>query len=201
MSSAGRSSLWRLLASWSQLSMFPRSTKHHASLSTKHHASGLFLSTKHHAYVQVSKQVVRTKYRLRLRCYKSPQTRKKPGCLRSPAVHDLDMRSKVHPKHKTKYRVGNWSAYEQALVQRGDVTLWLSADATDAWRPSPSGRPGAPKTFSDCAIETAVTRRLVFPVALAPSGRLLAVGLVVDGCRSRSPRPHHALPTKSVSRG
>ena len=41
------------------------------------------------------------------------------------------MRSKVHPKYKTKYRVGNWSAYEQALVQRGDVTLWLSADATD----------------------------------------------------------------------
>ncbi len=39
------------------------------------------------------------------------------------------------------------------------------------------------------------------PVALAPSGRLLAVGLVVDGCRSRSPRPHHALPTESVSRG
>ena len=39
------------------------------------------------------------------------------------------------------------------------------------------------------------------PVALAPSGRLLAVGLVVAGCRSRSPRPHHALPTQSVSRG
>ena len=74
------------------------------------------------------------------------------------------MRSKVHPKYKTKYRVGNWSAYEQALVQRGDVTLGLSADATDAWRPSPSGRPGAPKTFSDCAIETALTLRLVFRV-------------------------------------
>ena len=39
------------------------------------------------------------------------------------------------------------------------------------------------------------------PVALAPSRRLLAVGLVVDGCRSRSPQPHHALPTESVSRG
>ena len=39
------------------------------------------------------------------------------------------------------------------------------------------------------------------PGALAPSERLLAVGLVVDGCRSRSPRPHHALPTQSVSRG
>ena len=30
------------------------------------------------------------------------------------------MRSKVHPKYKTKYRVGNWSAYEQALVLTRD---------------------------------------------------------------------------------
>ena len=27
--------------------------------------------------------------------------------------------------YKTRYRVGNWRAYERALVQRGDVTLWL----------------------------------------------------------------------------
>ena len=72
------------------------------------------------------------------------------------------MKSRVHPKYKTKYRVGNWRAYERALVQRGDVTLWLSADATDAWRPAPSGRPGGQPRFSDLAIETALTLRLVF---------------------------------------
>ena len=38
------------------------------------------------------------------------------------------MRSKVHPQYKTKYRVEHWSAYEQPVVQRGDVTLWRSAD-------------------------------------------------------------------------
>ena len=91
------------------------------------------------------------------------------------------MRSKVHPKYKTKDRVGNWSAYEQALVQRGDVTLWLSADATDAWRPSPSGRPGAPKKFSDCAIETALTLRLVFRVPLRQAeGFLRSVVSLMD---------------------
>jgi hypothetical protein len=47
-------------------------------------------------------------------------------------VHDLDMRSRVHPKYKTTYRVGNWPAYERALVQRGDGTLWLSADVAAA---------------------------------------------------------------------
>ena len=40
------------------------------------------------------------------------------------------------------------------------MTLWLSADATDAWRPSPSGRPGGQKRFSDVAIETALVLRL-----------------------------------------
>ena len=29
------------------------------------------------------------------------------------------MKSKVHPTYKTKYRVANWAAYNQALVRRG----------------------------------------------------------------------------------
>ena len=76
------------------------------------------------------------------------------------------MKSRVHPKYKTKYRIGNWRAYERALVQRGDVTLWLSADARDAWRPSPSGHPGGQNRFSDLAIRTALTLRLVFRLPL-----------------------------------
>ena len=76
------------------------------------------------------------------------------------------MTSRVHPKYKTKYHVGNGPEYERALVQRGDVTVWLSADATDAWKPSPSGRPGGQRRFSDLAIETALTRRLVFRLPL-----------------------------------
>ena len=46
------------------------------------------------------------------------------------------------------------------------MTVWLSADATDAWKPSPSGRPGGQRRFSDLAIETALTLRLVFRLPL-----------------------------------
>ncbi len=81
-------------------------------------------------------------------------------------AHDLAMKSRVQPKYKTKYRVGNWPAYERGLVQRGDVTLWLSADARDAWRPSPSGQPGGQQRFSDLAISTTLTLRLVFRLPL-----------------------------------
>jgi hypothetical protein len=77
------------------------------------------------------------------------------------------MKSRVYPTYKTKYRVTNWRAYERSLVQRGDVTLWLSADARDAWRPSPSGQPGGQQRFSDLAITTALTLRLVFHLPLS----------------------------------
>ena len=43
-------------------------------------------------------------------------------------------RSRVHPKYKTKYRVGNWPAYDRGLVDRGDLTLWISTDVVDAVR-------------------------------------------------------------------
>ena len=39
------------------------------------------------------------------------------------------MNSRVHPKDKTKYRSGNWPAYDRALVQRGDITLWFAPKA------------------------------------------------------------------------
>ena len=80
--------------------------------------------------------------------------------------HNRSMRSRVHPKYKTKYRVSNWSEYDRALVQRGDITLWISDDAITFWKPAPTGRRGAQRKFSDHAIETALTLRLVFNLPL-----------------------------------
>ena len=75
-------------------------------------------------------------------------------------------RSKVHPKYKTKYRVRNWPAYDRSLVARGDLTVWITPDALDAWHPAPTGRRGAQRKFSDFAIETALTLRTVFNLPL-----------------------------------
>ena len=35
---------------------------------------------------------------------------------------------------KSPYRVRNWSEYEAGLKKRGDLTVWLSDEALDAWR-------------------------------------------------------------------
>ena len=76
------------------------------------------------------------------------------------------MQSKVHPRYKTKYHVANWAAYNQALVRRGDVTVWLSAEAIAAWTPRRSGRRGGQRRYSDLAIETALTLRLLYHLPL-----------------------------------
>ena len=71
------------------------------------------------------------------------------------------MKSKVHPTYTTKYRVANWPAYNRALVRRGDVTVWVSSEAIAAWTPRRSGRRGGQRRYSDLAIETALTLRLL----------------------------------------
>ncbi len=76
------------------------------------------------------------------------------------------MNSRVHPKYKTKYRASNWAGYDRALVQRGDITLWISPGAADTWTPGPSGKRGGQRKFSDQAIETALVLRLVFNLPL-----------------------------------
>lgn len=76
------------------------------------------------------------------------------------------MNSRVSPKYKTKYRVTNWTQYDQALVQRGDVTVWITPAAKKAWAAKRTGRRGTPRKYSELAIETALSLRAVFRLPL-----------------------------------
>ena len=76
------------------------------------------------------------------------------------------MNSRVHPKYKTRYRVTNWAEYDRSLVQRGDITMWISPAAIEAWKARRSCKRGAPKKYSDIAIEAALTLRAVFRLPL-----------------------------------
>ena len=76
------------------------------------------------------------------------------------------MNSRVHPTYKTKYRVTNWAPYDRALVGRGDVTLWVSPAAIASWEPAGVGTRGGQWKYSDVAIETALTLRLLFHLPL-----------------------------------
>src|SRR3954470_8195108 len=63
---------------------------------------------------------------------------------------------------KTRYKVKNWSEYDQALQKRGSLTLWVTPEALAAWHPTPTGKRGRARSYSDLAIETGHLLRLAF---------------------------------------
>ena len=112
------------------------------------------------------------------------------------------MKSRVHPTYKTKYRVGHWSAYDRALVQRGDIAMWLTPDAIATWEAVGVGTRGGQLQFSDLAIETALTLRLIFhlPVRQAEGFltsifRMLDLDLSAPDHTTLSRRGQHLDPT------
>ena len=74
--------------------------------------------------------------------------------------------SRVNRKYKTKYRIRNWREYERGLRSRGDVTIWLSEDAIATWTPPKNGLRGGQRRYSNFAILTALTLRVVFRLPL-----------------------------------
>ena len=97
------------------------------------------------------------------------------------------MKSRVHPKYKTKYRVRNWASYERALIGRGNITIWLSRAASAAWKPEGPRTRGAPPKYSDLAIETALTLRLLFHLPLRQAEGFLTSLFHLMGRDLRSP--------------
>ena len=112
------------------------------------------------------------------------------------------MTSRVHPQYKTKDHVGHWPAYDRALVQRGDVTLWLAPEAITTWAAAGVGQRGGPLQDSDLAIATARTLRRIFPLPLRHTeGVLTSIVWMLDLDLSapdhtpRSRRGQHLDPT------
>ena len=97
------------------------------------------------------------------------------------------MKSRVHPKYKTKYRVRHWASYERALIGRGNITIWLSRAAIAAWKPEGTRTQGAPPKYSDLAIETALTLRLLFHLPLRQAEGFLTSLFHLMGLDLRSP--------------
>mgnify|MGYP001424714102 CR=1 FL=1 len=78
----------------------------------------------------------------------------------------VNMRSRVHPKYKTRYRVRNWATYDRALAARGDITPWLSPEAVAGWKSKPTRRRGGQEMFSDIAIRSCLTLRSILRLPL-----------------------------------
>jgi hypothetical protein len=87
-----------------------------------------------------------------------------------PHKYNADRR---HHIARPKRRVTNWSEYNEALRQRGSLTVWFTEDAIAAWKAAPRTTPGGQPHYSDLAITTALTLRAVFRLALRQTEGLI----------------------------
>ncbi len=67
---------------------------------------------------------------------------------------------------KQKYRVKNWSEYNEGLKQRGSLTFWITDEVIEQWvEKEKTGKRGASPTYSDVAIATVATIKSVMKMA------------------------------------
>ncbi|MGA0543631.1 IS5 family transposase [Neotabrizicola sp. VNH66] len=64
------------------------------------------------------------------------------------------------PTYKTK----NWPAYNEALKRRGSLTIWFNPAMT--WEAAPTGKRGRHPAYGDAAIQTCLTMKVLFGMAL-----------------------------------
>lgn len=113
-----------------------------------------------------------------------------------------------HAASKPAYRIRNRSQYNDALVRRGSITLWVDQDTLGAWRYQGPARRGAQFEYGDLAIQCLLTLRSVYHLTLrATEGfarslfEVMQVGLTVPDyttlCR-RAATVRITLPKKAT---
>ena len=75
---------------------------------------------------------------------------------------------------KATYRLKNWKQYNRSLINRGNITLWISEDIVSTWQTSEkNGKRGRDFTYSHSAIECGLTLRSLFRLPLRKTQGLL----------------------------
>lgn len=67
---------------------------------------------------------------------------------------------------KDKYKVTNWSLYNEGLKQRGSINLWVCSNLSEQWSWEGQSKRGGQYQYSDVAIELCLTLGKVYNLAL-----------------------------------
>jgi Transposase DDE domain len=78
---------------------------------------------------------------------------------------------KYHSEHrhhipKRRYRVTNWAEHGASLKRRGNLTVWITDEAIQAWRTEPRVTPDGQPKYSALAIATVLAMRMAFGLGL-----------------------------------
>jgi len=78
-----------------------------------------------------------------------------------------DQRKGNEKEIKQQYRILNWKEYNQALINRGSLSIWLDESVVSEWyNQEKNGKKGANNYYSDRAISCGLIIREVFHLAL-----------------------------------
>ena len=84
---------------------------------------------------------------------------------------------KNQPKKKTnnkkKYKVRNWREYNNSLVERGNIELWMDAKTLKKWKAKLQGKKGRAQLYTDLAIKITLQFGKVFHQKLRQTEGLL----------------------------
>ena len=94
-----------------------------------------------------------------------------------------------HHIPRQKHRVTNWRDYDASLRNRGSLTIWFTDEAIANWKAQPRTTPGGQRNYSNLAIETALTLRAVFRMALRQTEGL--IGSIMRMLEIDLPVPDH----------
>ncbi|MGI4801869.1 MAG: IS5 family transposase [Janthinobacterium lividum] len=86
-----------------------------------------------------------------------------------------------HHISRQRHRVANSAAYDAALRQRGNLTVWFTDAAFAAWKAEPRTTRGGQPRYSPLAITTALTLRAAFRLALRQAEGLIGSILALLG--------------------
>ena len=79
----------------------------------------------------------------------------------------------------TRYRTLNWSSYTASLCERGSLTVWFAPSTP--WHAVPLGKRGAQLVYSDAAIQTCLTIKVLFGLPLRQTTDFVASLLKLAG--------------------
>src|SRR4051794_39687484 len=85
-----------------------------------------------------------------------------------------------HHIPEQKRKVTNWRDYDESLRRRGSLTVWFSDEAVEAWEAERRTSRGGQPAYSDLAILTALTFKVVFRLAYRQTEGLIGsvIGLL-----------------------
>lgn len=65
-------------------------------------------------------------------------------------------------EEKAKYRIKNWSTYNQALVNRGNIRLYIDEQVLESWYDDSPAQRGAQYIYSDLCIESMMMLKTLY---------------------------------------